>query len=55
MHVQSCCFAYKTNGFFALSIVVVVVVVAQGPDDGEKKLSERNATFRDNHRALLRI
>ena len=47
MHVQSCCFAHKTNRFFALPtfFVVVVVVVAHGSDGGEKNLSEKNATF----------
>ena len=47
MHVQSCCFAHKTNCFFALPtvFVVVVVVVAHGSDGGEKNLSEKNATF----------
>ena len=47
MHVQNCCFAHKTNCFFALPtvFVVVVVVVARGFDGGEKNLSEKNATF----------
>ena len=30
MHVQSCCFAHKTNFFFCIAFVVVVIV-AQGP------------------------
>ena len=30
MHVQSCCFAYSTYGFFDV-LVVVAVVVSQSP------------------------
>ena len=31
MHVQSICFAHKTNCFFFDAVVVVVVVVAEAP------------------------